>query len=997
MSRVAYLLAVVVVLLAAAAVALVVRDPDPQRELSAAMKALDYRPIEGRLAHSYDHRPYRRVTAAVLPDLWRVVRRFRGEQSARTTESQRIAGAGLLFAGRVDDAFSTFVELLGERSGGQLDVLRLIQSSTDAALLTDFSAAALERSGERNLLLAYEAADRAWQLSQSIDAAWNRAVAAQRIGMYAFAERAWREIAAREPDAAWAREAEARRAEAARRAAEPPPVALELFYYRDLFTRTRAGDAPADAAAGDRLASDTNAAVALLRTPTERQRLDAAIAAYLRGRDAVDRSEIALASEEYANAEAELDALRVPLAWIARDQRIRCDCTLPKPRCIESMRAFRREVEATGRYPWLVARTMYGEGQVLYRHGRVYEAAPHLEDALEGFRTLGDTTGVAQMHILLTNIYGAGGESELALRHYLQGLAFRTPAEIVDRRRRILEDGITFMLRHGYLATAELLLDDLTTAAITPAADVSEATLRGVAAFRRGDRRRASGHFAEARTLLRKLSDETTRADLQFRLAIAEAGSGMQPASSMLADLDAGIATQSEAEHSIWLPPLLTERGVAFERGNEPARAEADYRRAIEVLESREPRIDQTTLALGITAPAESPFDRAIRLFMQQGRIDDALSIAERAGALRISALHARGARVRDVYRPLRDRGDGVAEARQALRAGEIAVAHYLLRDELIAWVITKDAVRAVRRPVQREELLRHAVELQQCRAQACDAAVDALSAALLQPWIETVPRGATLLLLPAAELEAVPFAMLETAGGERLVQRNATATVPKLRAFAQAVKQDAARAGEVTAFFAAAASAGGDLAPLPRAIPEVTNASARYPRAAVEPHATRARFLAESPLHSIVHFAGHIVVDPMRPLFSALVFDGGELLYVHELDERSFAKARLIVLSACDSGRSPRPAMSIANALLSQNVPSVVYTYRAVDDQVAEAFALELHRALSSGKTRAEAVNEAQRSLMRTRPDDASAWAAFALAGVAGAVNESEAEKEED
>jgi len=994
MSRVRYPLIVVLIV---SAIAFVVRRTDPDRELAAALNTLGYRTIEGRLARSCPHKPYRRINAAALPDLSLFAPQSRGMwQDARTADSRRLAGATLLLSGRAGEAYSTFVDLLRHHSG-ETDVLQLIHTSNDAALLTDFSVAALERTGDRELVLAYEAADRAWQLSQSVEAGWNRALAAHRIGMYAFAERAWQEIRAREPDGEWAREAEERRAEAARRAAASPSAPLELFFYRDLFVRTRAGEAPRDVVLNDRLASETTAAVANLQKGGERKRLNAVIAAYMRGREAVDRSEVAAASEAYAIAEAELDALHVPLAWIARDQRIRCDCTLQKAGCLEKMRTFRRDVTAIGRYPWLAARSVYGEGQTLYRQGRVYEAAQDLGHALAAFEKLGDDAAAAQMHVLLTNVYAAGGESDLALRHYLQGIAAPNPPDIVDRRRRILEDGIVFMLRHGYLATAELLLDDLATAATTDAAKVSEAMLRGIAAFRRGDARRASQYFTDARALLRALLDESTRADLQFRLAIAEAGSRMQPASSILSDLDAGVATQSSTEYSIWLPQLLTERGAAFESANDPVRAEADYRRAIEILESREPRIDQTVLALGITAPGESPFDRAIRLLLRQERTLEALSIAERASALRISSLHARGAGVRDVFRPLRDRGDGIAEARQALRAGEIAVTQYLLRDELIAWVIKKESIRAVRTPLRREVILRYAEQLQHCQKNSCGAAVAALSGALLHPWIEDVARDATLVLQPAAELEAVPFAMLETRDGERLVLRNATTTVPKLRSFAQAAKHDATREGDVRAFFAAAANPGGELGPLPRAIPEVRDASLRYPHAEVEPHATRARFLAKSPDFSVVHFAGHIVVDPARPLFSALVFDEGELLYVHELDERSFANARLIVLSACDSGRSPRPTMSVANALLSQNVPSVVYTFRAVDDEVAEAFALALHRALGSGESRAEAMREAQLSVMRNRPDDPTAWAAFALAGAAGPLNESEKKNEED
>ena len=61
-----------------------------------------------------------------------------------------------------------------------------------------------------------------------------------------------------------------------------------------------------------------------------------------------------------------------------------------------------------------------------------------------------------------------------------------------------------------------------------------------------------------------------SRADLPY-----ERADDLQLA--VLSALDAGIAAQSETEHSIWLPQLLTERGAAFENSNEPARAEGGW------------------------------------------------------------------------------------------------------------------------------------------------------------------------------------------------------------------------------------------------------------------------------------------------------------------------------------------------------------------------------------------------------------------------------------
>jgi CHAT domain-containing protein len=887
----------------------------------------------------------------------------------------------LLLTGRENDAFATFVDLL-HRQSHEANLQELIRESNDRDLLIDFSAAALEQGSDRSLLLAYEAADRAWRIRPSAAGGWNRALAAQRIGIYTFAERAWRDVHALESDPSWAKEAERRRSAAAQRAAALAPAAYELFFYRDVFERVLAGGVLKDILPEDHLASDTNAAIAILDDPA-RQRLKSAVMTYLRGRTAADANEIAVATEAYSAAEVALDRLHIPLALIARDMRLRCDCALLKSNCLSSMYAMQRDLTAMGRYPWLLACSDYGVGQTLYRQGHVYEAAQQFESALHDFGRLGDVSAAAHMHVLLTNVYSAGGESDLALRHFLVGLAYRSP-DIVDRRRRILEDGITFMLRHGYLATAELLLTELSAAATTTAAQISRTTLEGVTAFRRGAPDGARLQFEKARTLLSSVSDESTRSDLQFRLAIAEAGSRMYAAAPVMADLDTAIAAHSGPQFSIWLPQLLTERGALFDKKRDSVRAEADYRRAIEILESREPRIDETVLALGIVSASESPFDRAIRLLLRQGRTTEALSIAERASALRISSLHARGAGVRDVFRRMRDHDDGISAAQSALNTAEIAVVQYLLDDQLITWLITPNAIRATRLSVRRADLVHAADRLRDCGRKTCDEAVASLSGALIRPWFDSIPRGNTLLLQPPSELESVPYAMLETRDGERVVQRNAIATEPKLLAFAHAEQQDALRTGEVSAFFAAAPTPGRDLPGLPRAAHEVTNAARAYPGAIVDADVTRGRFLQAAAETSIVHFAGHIVIDTLRPLFSALVFRNGERFYLHEMDRRSFRKARVIVLSACNGGRAGMPMMSVANALLSQDVPSVVYAFRPIDDSVAEAFAVAFHRALRSGASRAEAVRAAQLTLMHEHPEDPTVWGAFALAGTA-------------
>jgi CHAT domain-containing protein len=922
------------------------------------------------------------------------------------------AAAVLMALGKSEAAEKLLREAL-EQTTGETDVPAAIQRSQDATLLNDFSAAALQqfvkRHDDRELLLSFEAVDRAWRLVQMPSIAWNRALVAEHLGLPALAVRAWQSAAASETLPSRAREADERKEAARLRESTPQTSSVEAFFQSELIEQAmasvtgkpgisdRAGERGRriEVAAGDHLASDTMASLADVRdhgSAADRRQATAALTSYARGRVAFENDRLEDARTAFASAESELAALHVPLVLLVRDQRIRAECSQAKASCLPSIRAFRAELEASGRYPWLEARAAYAEGQTLYRRGRIYDAAEWLQRAQSGFHRLNDAASEGVMHSLLANVFTAAGETDLALSHYIAAIRIRAP-QMGDRRHRQLEDAVAFfMLRHGFLSTAEALLDEMKTVPATDSARVMESALRGILHARRGDARRAAVSFERAHTLLERVSDEALRSEIGMVVAIAEAGSRSDSPNAIVEQIDAAIAKHQDVDQAIWLPQLLTDRGNALEQRNEPARAEHDYLQAMQLLEQRSPRIDQMLIGLGAGSQSESPFDHAIRLFLRQGRIADALAVAQRSMALRISSLYAPAVGLRDVFRAAREpvSADSVAEMRRALQPDQVAIAYHLLQDELVTWVITRKEVFAVRRSVRAQEFIRRVDGLRECAAVGrCERnAIESVSNLLLRDWIEHVQREATLLIQPPAELQAVPFCMLRTGGQEPLLVRNPITTAPSLAAFVRAMHFDEQRATATGAFFAAAGQPGGSREPLPLAVSEVRKASRAYAESAVDTHASRAQFMQCSRFNAIVHFAGHIVVNDEQPLLSALVFDSASdaadsaLLYVHELDEQSFAHARLIVLSGCDSGRSPRPTMSVAHALLSQKVPSVVYTLWPVSDEAAEAFAIAFHRAIAAGESRAAAVRAAQRALFRKQPDSTGAWAACALAG---------------
>jgi CHAT domain-containing protein len=953
------------------------------------------RPFDGRLFATTAYQPPGRLADAP---------RYLAVAADSIRTDGRRAGAALLFAGRSDDAMTLLVNAL-LRSTKEGDTLAAIHRSHDVALLTDYTAAALAEAtatgDAKLLLLAYEAADRNVRLQRTPQALWNRALAIDRLGFPALAARAWRDAAIHSDDARWSREADERRRAAERRASAPPPASEELFFQQELIARAaaiaeRSGSIEAlqdaarrrEVASGDHMAGDTAESLRrLLHDGTDAHRLQliSALRDFARGRAAVEDDRLADGLEAFRSAEHGFDAVRSPLALLARDQRIRCQCGLRDPSCLALFRALHAEIERIGRYPWLTARSVYAIGQTLYRGGRIYEAAESFRAAQMGLHRTNDAAGEALMHSLLANVLAMAGETDLALQHYLTAIRLPAPP-IGDRRRRQLGDLTVFLLRHGFISTTELLLDEIDRWPTTDEGRVEAATLRGVIQARRGNAAAATAEFRRAHMLGARVADATVRAEALNALAVAEAGVRRYAPAATLSDLDTAIARHEKFDHSAMLPQLLLERGALLEMRGERERAKNDYFRAMVQLELRGPRVDEMLMGFGIDAGVDSPFDRAIALLLEDGQLAEALNVADRSIALRISTLYARSAGLRDPFRQRREslNGDPLAAARAILRQDQTFVFQYLLPGELVSWIVLPSRVEVVRRRVGAAQLITHVSNLVNHRD---SRTADDLSDLLLRGWIDRITPGSTIVIVPPPDLKSVPYPMLTTAARQPLITRNAVVTEPSLRGWVAAIRADAARTHAVVPFFAAAPRPGGERPPLPLAEEEVRLVSRVYPNAVVDAAATRARFLERAPSFAIIHFAGHAVVNPQQPLLSALVFQPGEpqLLYVHELDGRSFRNARLVVLSGCETGVAPQPTMSIAHALLDQSVPSVVYTSWPVPDEAAKEFAIAFHRAIAAGASRAAALRDADLSLLRNHSDHPEWWAAFEISGADG------------
>ncbi len=148
---------------------------------------------------------------------------------------------------------------------------------------------------------------------------------------------------------------------------------------------------------------------------------------------------------------------------------------------------------------------------------------------------------------------------------------------------------------------------------------------------------------------------------------------------------------------------------------------------------------------------------------------------------------------------------------------------------------------------------------------------------------------------------------------------------------------------------------------------------------------------------YRLVHFSTHGYVNEVRPRFSGLVLslppshsasrnpqsDDG-LLAAYEIFNLKL-KADLVVLSACETGLGKEVKgeglMSLTRAFMYAGAPSVVVSLWNVNDESAADLMIRFYRHLQAGKTKSEALRQAQLETIRDNGFPFF-WAPFVLVG---------------
>lgn len=426
-------------------------------------------------------------------------------------------------------------------------------------------------------------------------------------------------------------------------------------------------------------------------------------------------------------------------------------------------------------------------------------------------------------------------------------------------------------------------------------------------------------------------------------------------------------------------------RVASFETGRPP---DASLQYASEDLESCERKSRDAVFDRQIAqAPNGQGVDREIAPFLSHVRVDrlledlrslppqtviaDAFSVHELFGSeMELLLIWSDGARAHVVAQPLMEGGTNVSLARLSALCSEFA--HQCMAGS----------------PRQRGAIVNPRIAPSTTKAGAI------LYKMLFEPIAHLHRPFTKLVFGPDGPLWSIPVECLPTPDHSFVIDRWEVGYCYSAEQFAQA------RSLGPGPLAAASVLAVGDLdygqgrmrlAPLPGAAREVLEVKRSFPgvRVLSGMQATKGQVAAMMARSSLIHFATHGLMFEDSPQASCLALSAGEhaadsFLTAADIGSMNL-KARLAVLSACDTGRGTpqigEGLLGLTHGFISGGCPSVVATLWPVDDRVSSEFMAEFYRDLAAAEPIGVSLRQAALKVKASHPAPYY-WGPFVLIG---------------
>jgi CHAT domain-containing protein/tetratricopeptide (TPR) repeat protein len=895
-------------------------------------------------------------------------------------------------------------------------------SSRQAEWLTDLAALYLERQRALDVIRALDASARATLQDGTATAPlFSTGLALTRVHLLDQAAQTWRAYLLVERDPAWRREAERALSALANDAPAPsvdtPVRAVQLAPTQPEAVRVafeqRILPAWLDDCAATRDASASGAAMvsvaqalftatgdAFFRQIAEdrgRIRCGTSVAsqyrrgmnAYAQARRKYETDDSTAAAVDFAVARRAFEGVSTPFVRVTDLYLAIADYYAGRPDTSAMQLERTRRAAASAGFRYVAARCSWMVGVIQTSQARYSDARDNYQRALDGFREMGDRQNAASVEALLATVYERLGEFPASWDARLESL--QQLAVLSERRQHTALTGAARAALAQQLPGAARFFAnaavDVATRWGRPGAQSEALLLRARAERQLGDDSRALGSLSAARAALVAIADTAFRGIIESEVLLAEG--------ETLAATDPAAAERAITA----LLPVLERTGTVQDRaraylalGRAAARAgnaegaRVAFASGIDSLERQRKYLDSTDRV--------SAFDQTWQLFPELARLELA-----RNNPAAVLGLWER-ARARTLAELMDTTDSPDLHAPTAGIPASVSVIYYaVMPDRVLSWSIESTGA-AFHMDLMDEAQLEDAVSTLRRGIRgagpAPSAAAKELYRVLLSPHADALRRHSTVVVVPDGALHELPFGTLtDPVTGRMLLEDHALIVAPSLRIFKALRRRVPAPVAIDSALLVAvprASDNGTEMAALPYAGREVEAIRPLLRGADVLEGgtATRERFLALSADRSLVHFAGHAVVERDYPNLSRLLFSApagadGRLL-INDLARARFTRLSLVVLSACETAsghvyRGEGPT-TLARPFLAAGASTVIGSLWPVPDADTGAFFKLFYQRLVAGETPSSALRLAQLEAAR-RPDiSGKAWSAFTAIG---------------
>lgn len=539
---------------------------------------------------------------------------------------------------------------------------------------------------------------------------------------------------------------------------------------------------------------------------------------------------------------------------------------------------------------------------------------------------------------------------------------------------------------------------------ISPASDLVNSSLRDAvrAATEKGDFEAALKYADESLRLAlgRGDSPENTQTKAESYLLLGDVRSRMGDCGAALTEYDKALGLyRSLPQLTARLYQIHKGLLLCFQRLERRGDFAEELQTVLALTEKYRATIREDSSRQAFFANEQDVFDAAAADSVKEGEAARAFDLIEESRAR--SLLNFVGS-----DRPLAEVEEEFSAVARSLTLEEIRarlpeqvqlVQYAVLPDRLEMWVVSKTRFDLIERPITAAELEKRVDAYQSAvvgreSGEVVGRAARELYELLIPPDLD---RGRQLCLIPDKSLHQLAFASLVSPARKYLLEEFALFYAPSASVLVLATEhaRRKGRAGDEKLLSVGNPDFDRDLHPgLPdlrdaEVEAKAVGASYRQPLELLGGGATKEAFLRNFTDAEVIHFAGHFLANPQSPGDSKLLFAAGDLRSA-ELGRYKLPRARLVVLSACETGfeRYDRSegAIGVARTFLALGAPVVVASQWKVDSEPTKDLMIAFHRNRKErGLASAESLRRAQLELLNRDGTKAPFyWAAFSLFG---------------